>query len=136
MAGYDRSGSSPFQFRSTRARLAWDELCRRVRALVAQTNREAGESVLWDDVTTPATALVIQLQDGHGFKAVFDPKLNRVRCEFPRSPQFNRTLELAARVESPQGKGVWTDLRTGASVSHDEIAGDLVRNLLIMTNDY
>ena len=136
MAGYEKSGSSPFQSRSTRGRLAWIELCGRVRSLVVLANREAGETVLCDDLTAPATELTIHLPDGHGFDLQFDPDRNRVVCEFPHCPQFNRTLELSANAGSQVGKVTWTDLRTGAAASHDEIAGDLVRNLLIMTNDY
>jgi hypothetical protein len=136
MAGYEEPRSSPFHSRPTQGRLFWTELCGRVRGLVAQTNREAGETVLCDDLTASGTELAIQLQDGHSFKLQFDSARNRVVCEFPHCSNFNRTLELSAKVGSRTSKEVWTDLQTGATASNEEIAGNVVRNLLIMTNDY
>ncbi len=136
MAGYEESGPSPFQSWSTRGRLSWIQLCGRVRGLVAQANREAGETVLCDDLTASGTELEIHLQDGHSFKLQFDPARNRVICEFPHCPSFNRALELSAKAGSQASKDVWKDLQTGAAASNEEIAGNLVRNLLIMTNDY
>ena len=135
MTGYEEPVPSGSESRSTRGMLSWIELCGSVRGLVAQANREAGETVLCDDLTDPATELVIYLLDGHGFKLQFEAEQNRVMCNFPLSPQFNRTLELSANAETKKGKAVWTDRRTGLPASHDELAGDLVRNLLIMTSD-
>ena len=135
MTTQDESAPSEFPSRSTRARLAWMEMCAIVRGLVAQANREAGETVLCDDGTAPANELVIRLQDGQGFKLVFDQEQSRVICEFPHYPNFNRALEISARADAHKGKAIWTDLRTGAPVGNEEIAGNLVRNLLIMTSD-
>lgn len=112
------------------------ELCDRVRALVAQANREAGETVLRKHSNAEGTELVIRLQDGHGFKLNFDSGRSLVTCEFPHCPGFNRTLVLSSTAEAPRGNAVWIDPMTGRQTGEDEIAGDLVRNLLIMTSDY
>ncbi len=127
--------SSSFPFRPTRSRQAWIELCAGVHELVAQTNREARETILLDDWNAASTELAVLLQDGHSFRLDFDPLRSRVECRFPHSPNFNRALEFSAFAETKHGRAVWNDLRTGAAANCDELAGELVRNLLIMTSD-
>ncbi|MDE3164053.1 MAG: hypothetical protein KGL64_12400 [Acidobacteriota bacterium] len=135
MARHDFPGSSLIRSRSTRGSLFWVDLCTCVRRLVAQTNRSAGETVLCDERTSPTEELLVHLPYGPGFKLAFVPERDRVMCEFPHCPNFNRKLELSANTQSHSSKAVWTDLQTGLPVSNDELAGDLVRNLLIMTSD-
>ena len=135
MARLDFPGPTLLRSRSTRGSFFWVNLCTSVRTLVAQTNGSAGETVLCDELASRTAELLIHLPYGPGFKLAFDAEQNRVMCEFPHCQRFNRVLELSSTAEFVNCKAVWTDLQTGLPASNDELAGDLVRNLLIMTSD-